>query len=263
MLKDIILCSDLEKKFSMFYELYNNFDKLDFNQDNIEIFKEPSYAKICKIVPPKYVLKRGFSTDEKRAIFLHSLLHIEYSAIDLALDSCYRFNNMPKEFYKDFLDIANDEIRHFKLIENLLKKLGYKYGDFPVHNSLFEAAMKSLTLLERMAVIPRWYEANGLDANEKMISKISHYKDNFAKETIDVLKIILKEEIPHVKKGDFWFKYECDRLHLDYKNTYFSIIDKFFKNWKKDYINVADRLKSGFSCDEIEILSKNNIECKG
>jgi uncharacterized ferritin-like protein (DUF455 family) len=227
---------------------------------NPKYFEKPSYASFCKIVPPaKVPRRRGFESNEKKAILLHAIVHIEYSAIDLALDACYRFRNMPLEFYKDWLEVAEDEIRHFKLINNLLEKTGYKYGDFPVHNSLFEAAQKTQDLLSRMAIVPRWYEANGLDANEKIINRLKKYNDPFAKEIIEALKIILKEEIPHVQKGDKWFKWACIKENLDPIKTYFEIVDNFFKNWKKKDLNVAARLKAGFSCNELKILSGKKV----
>ena len=262
-LKEIILCSDINKKFELFYQVFENLDNFSFKTSKLPIkFTNPSYAKFCKIVPPSKVLRRrGFETKKKKAILLHAIVHIEYSAIDLALDACYRFRDMPKEYYKDWMIVAEDEIRHFKMINSLLEKTGYKYGDFPVHDSLFEASQKTDDLLSRMAIIPRWYEANGLDANEKIIKKLQKIDDEFAKEVIQALKIILKEEIPHVQKGDKWFKFECKRQNLDPLKTYFEIVDNFFKDWKKKDLNVKARLKAGFSCNELKILSKEDIQC--
>jgi len=262
-LEKIITCGNIPQKFEMFYDLYQNLDKFDFKtQKKPKFFEKPSYESFCKIVPPaKVPRRRGFESNEKKAVLLHAIVHIEYSAIDLALDACYRFRNLPKEYYLDWLEVVDDEIRHFNLINTLLEKTGYKYGDFAVHNSLFEASQKTQNLLSRMAIIPRWYEANGLDANEKIINKLKKYNDTFAKEVINALAIILKEEIPHVAKGDKWFKWECKRQNLDPIQTYFNIIDNFFKDWKKKDINVKARLKAGFSCKEIKTLSKKEIEC--
>ena len=262
-LEIIITCDNIPQKFEMFNELYQNIDKFDFKSTKKpKIFEKPSYASFCKIVhPAKVPRRRGFESNEKKAALLHAIAHIEYSAIDLALDACYRFRNLPKEYYLDWLEVADDEIRHFKLINSLLEKTGFKYGDFPVHNSLFEASQKTQDLLSRMAIIPRWYEANGLDANEKIIEKLKKYNDNFAKEVINALEIILNEEIPHVQKGDKWFKWECKKKNLGPVETYFKIVDKFFKDWKKKDINVNARLKAGFTCKEINILSKEKVEC--
>ena len=262
-IENIITCDNIPQKFQMFNDLYKNLDKFDFKSTKKpKIFEKASYESFCKVVPPaKVPRRRGFDTNEKRAVTLHAIAHIEYSAIDLALDACYRFRNLPKKYYLDWLEVADDEIRHFNLINNLLKKTGYKYGDFPVHNSLFEASQKTQDLLSRMAIIPRWYEANGLDANEKIIAKLKKQNNPFANELIEVLNIILKEEIPHVKKGDKWFKWECERQQIEPIKTYFEIIDNFFKDWKKKDINTKARLKAGFSCEEINILSKKKIEC--
>ena len=262
-LEKIISCDNIPQKFKIFNDLNQNLNNLDFkSEQKAKIFQKASYENFCEVVPPSKVpRRRGFDTPEKQAVILHAIAHIEYSAIDLALDACYRFRNLEKEFYFDWMEVAEDEIRHFNLINNLLEKTGFKYGDFPVHNSLFEASVKTQDLLSRMAVIPRWYEANGLDANEKIIAKLQKQNNPFAKELIEVLNIILKEEIPHVKKGDKWFKFECKRQNLDPVKTYFQIIDNFFKDWKKKDLNTKARLKAGFSCREINILSKEKIEC--
>ncbi|GAB6045137.1 ferritin-like domain-containing protein [Caminibacter profundus] len=261
-LESIITCDNIPQKFEMFYEMYKNIDNFDFKSDEKpKIFKTPSYSKFCKVVhPAKVPRRRGFETPEKKAVLLHAIVHIEYSAIDLALDACYRFRNLPKEFYLDWLEVVDDEIRHFKMMNNLLEKTGFTYGDFPVHNSLFEASQKTVDLLSRMAIIPRWYEANGLDANKKIIKKLEKSNDPFAKEVINSLLVILEEEIPHVSKGDKWFKWECARQNLEPIQTYFKIIDNFFKDWKKKDLNVAARLKAGFTCKELKILNEK-IEC--
>ncbi|NPA12171.1 MAG: ferritin-like domain-containing protein [Epsilonproteobacteria bacterium] len=259
----IIVCDNIPQKFEMFYDLYQNIDKFEFKSDKKPlVFEKPSYASFCKIVHPSRVpRRRGFESDEKKAVLLHAIVHIEYSAIDLALDAAYRFRDMPGEYYLDWLEVAEDEIRHFNLINSLLERTGYKYGDFEVHSSLFEAALKTNDVLSRMAIIPRWYEANGLDANEKIIKRLKTYNDPFADEIIQALQVILKEEIPHVQKGDKWFKYECERKGLEPLDKYFEIVDNFFKDWKKKDLNVAARLKAGFSCDELKILSKKEVQC--
>ena len=133
-------------------------------------------------------------------VLLHAITHIEFSAIDLALDACYRFQKLPREYYKDWMEVADDEVRHFKMLINLLKKYGVEYGDYPVHQGLFEASMRALEFIPRMALIPRYMEANGLDANQALIAKLKTIPNT--EEVIEVLEVILKEEIDHVKKGD-------------------------------------------------------------
>ena len=152
------------KEFNKFYALYK-LNNLEFeNQFKPKEFQEPSYKSTCQIIAPQKVPKRSNLTSKEGQInLLHAIAHIEYSAIDLALDAAYRFHNLPKKYYDDWLEVADDEIRHFLMLEKLLAKLDAKYGDVKVHNALFEASQRTAhSLLDRMAVVPRYLEANDL-----------------------------------------------------------------------------------------------------
>jgi len=266
-IEKLLQIKNYNDKIAQSTKFINDFNqkKVNFNH-NYKNFIEikPSYESFCKVVPPQKVpRRRGFETDLKKATLIHAIVHIEYSAIDLAFDACYRFRNMPMEFYEDWIEVADDEVRHFEMLNSLLNEVGYKYGDFEVHSSLLEAAQKTPILIERMAIVPRWLEANGLDANEQIIQKLKNYKnDEIAKKLIDALEVILKEEIPHVSKGDKWFKWACQKNSVNSEKKYFEIVNKIYKNVsKKPHINVQARKKAGFSCSEIKNLARNDIEC--
>ncbi|WP_281950974.1 ferritin-like domain-containing protein [Nitrosophilus kaiyonis] len=265
-LEEIILTSNPYKKIEKFQKFYKAYieDKIEKEKSYTPlIFEIPSYSNYCKIVDPKEVPKRRrLDKKEGRSILLHAIAHIEYSAIDLALDAAYRFKNLPKNFYDDWLEVANDECRHFLMIDDLLKEIGYKYGDFPVHSGLFEAGKKSLNFIERMAVVPRYLEANGLDANPKIIEKLKNFDDDFAKRMVDALEIILNEEIDHVKKGDYWFKFACEKENIkNISEKYFEIVEKIYPGTihSKGFLNIKARKIAGFSCNEMNLLSKKII----
>jgi uncharacterized ferritin-like protein (DUF455 family) len=188
-------------------------------------------------------------------------MHIEYSAIDMALDAVYRFRNLPWEYYRDWLEVAKEEIEHFKLLDQVLQSLGYRYGDFPVHNSLFEALQKTQTLLERMAIVPRYLEANGLDATPMFLKKLGNLPQTDTLISLQkALEIILAEEVDHVRKGDKWFKYACDHEGVD-EMVYFNIVDRYYPQGYKRIkdINVEDRLRAGFVCKEINVLANKEV----
>ncbi len=255
---------DKIENFDIFYKNYIENRVVFDHKYPIKDFDKPSYEAFCKIVPPQKVPKRSnFATKEGKAKLLHAIAHIEFSAIDLALDAVYRFRDLPKKFYDDWIEVAKDEVYHFELINNILKELGYRYGDFEVHNSLFEASYKTReSLLERMAIVPRYLEANGLDATPKILKKIEIYKDDPVIDKISkALKIILKEEISHVQKGDFWFKWACKKENKD-TSIYFNIVKHFYPNeFKKSRdLNLKDRKNAGFSCDELKKFD-SKIEC--
>jgi len=259
--EDVIMQKTINNKIQLFNKLQNDFNNNILNFDkifNITIFKEPSYNKICKIVNPKNIKnKKNLHEKEGMASLLHSVAHIEYSAIDLALDACYRFQDLPLQYYKDWMSVASDEIRHFKLICELMNEYDISYGDLPVHQGLFDACMKSLELIPRMALIPRYMEANGLDANAFIISKLKKLKN--VQKVIELFELILKEEIDHVKKGDIWYKFACSN-QKNLTCNYFDIVNKIHKNSFKynKNINIKARLEAGFSQDEINHILNNN-----
>ena len=221
------------------------------------VFETPSYASKCHIVNPRELpARKDFDNIEGLATLIHAITHIEYSAIDLALDAVYRFPEMPLEYKIDWLAVAEDEIRHYKMLDELLVLLGYKYGDFPVHCGLFDAAEHtSEAVLDRMAIIPRYYEASGLDVNPQIIKKLDNKRKNpLVKKLIDALNIIYDEEIDHVHKGDKWFKYLCRKEGLD-ESVYFEILERYeLLSKHRPHINVDARKEAGFTCDEIKKL---------
>ena len=249
------------EKFKDFYKCYHDREIKIYHDSPIKVFTSPSFSSVCHVVDAKSMPKKtALSTHKGKAILIHAIAHIEYSAIDLALDHAYRFRHMPQKFYDDWLEVADDEIRHFLLCESLLKKHGYHYGSFDVHAFLFDVSQKSLDLVTRMAVVPRHLEASGLDANPQMIKKLSKHHDSFAKEAISTLETILKEEVSHVQKGDYWYKWACEKEGINPEN-YFDIVEKILPaaKQKKPFINIKARQEAGFSCAELQIIS--DLEC--
>ncbi len=226
-------------------------------------FEKPSYADICTIVDPRDLpARKDFDSNEGLATLVHAIAHIEYSAIDLALDAVYRFPEMSLEYKRDWLKVASDEIRHFKMLKGLLDDLGYAYGDFPVHCGLFDAAEHTAhSILDRMAIIPRYYEASGLDVNPQIIKKLENKrKKPMVAKLIETLDIIYDEEIIHVYIGDKWFKYLCQAEDLD-ESVYFEILDRYKLMAKhRPHINVEARKEAGFSCTEIKKLGAKACE---
>ncbi len=264
-LESIIMTASPREKRERFDRFYDAWKAGRVKREEVfepKSFESPSYAAFCQVVSPQAVPKRKSpSTKEGQVLLLHAIAHIEYSAIDLALDHAYRFPGLPKAYYDDWLEVADDEFRHFGMIERLLKSRGAAYGDFPVHDALFEAAQRTPTLLERMAVVPRYFEANGLDATPQILEKLRHFKsDPVIGEMIALLNVILEEEVDHVRKGDRWFAWACEREKAD-RSVYFEIIDRFYPGSypRQKFLNVEARLRAGFSCGELNRMGKEKV----
>ncbi|MEY3077722.1 MAG: hypothetical protein RI892_780, partial [Pseudomonadota bacterium] len=116
---------------------------------------------------------KPLTTPEGRAVLLHAIAHIELNAIDLALDVVWRFQDMPEDFYKDWVQIAKEEAKHFLLLQKHLVSMGFDYGDFPAHHSLWEMAERTRgDILARIGLVPRTMEARGLDASPGVRNKL-------------------------------------------------------------------------------------------
>ncbi len=251
--------TDPEQKGRLVAQLYTNLEenRLSFDHDvPVDLPEKPSYAPLVEIVRPRNVPQRKrFDDVEGQRVLLHAIAHIEYSAIDLALDSAYRFRRMPADYYLDWIEVAHDEVRHFNMLNDLMARVGVRYGDYPVHTALFEAGKKSAgDVLERMAVVPRYLEAGGLDANPRIIAKLRRYPPTETISAIvDALTVILEEEVDHVAKGDRWFKYICKQRGIE-TDIYFDIVEKYYPGLfeKNLQLNVQARRAAGFACSELK-----------
>ncbi len=245
-------------RFGTFYDAYRRGGVTREPSCTVRVFGEPSYRGFCTITDPREVPRRtGLGTSRGQTLLLHAIAHIEYSAIDLALDAVYRFRDMGEEFERDWLEVADDEVRHFGMIETLLRELGSFYGEYPVHDALFEASMRTLDVLERMAVVPRYLEANGLDATPQILRKLEPYRDDAMIGKITAaLHVILEEEIDHVRKGDRWFETACMREKKE-PSVYFEIIERHYPQSfpRKIEVNCEARKLAGFGKGELEKIS--------
>lgn len=206
-----------------------------------------------ELVPPQQVPRRRADTVPGRAALVHALAHIEFNAIDLALDAAHRFAGMPPAYYADWLRVADEEATHFELLATHLATLGHAYGDFPAHNGLWEMALKTAhDPLVRMALVPRVLEARGLDATPAIVEKFKSVKDERA---VEILAVVERDEIGHVAIGSRWFGWLCATRGLDPESTFRKLLSDYDAPLLKPPFNLAARRKAGFSDPELEWLS--------
>jgi uncharacterized ferritin-like protein (DUF455 family) len=210
-----------------------------------------------ELVHPLSVKKRSMRSQEGRAALIHALCHIEFNAINLALDAIWRFAEMPKQYYVDWLKVAAEEAYHFTLLNNHLNKLGYAYGDFSGHNALWEMVERTKEdVLARMALVPRTLEARGLDATPAIRNKIAQAGDPQA---ADILDIILRDEIGHVSIGNHWFNYLCQQRNVDPITTFTDLCQQYKAPVLRPPFNMEARRKAGFSELELAYLNGETV----
>ncbi|HSM97882.1 MAG TPA: ferritin-like domain-containing protein [Gallionella sp.] len=214
----------------------------------------PGHPVKPELVAPRLVKHRSMITPEGRAILIHALAHIEFNAINLALDAIWRYAGMPREYYADWLQVADEEALHFSLLSGHLQVQGYAYGDFPAHSSLWEMAAKTQhDILARIALVPRTMEARGLDATPQVRAKLAQAKDMAAAEILD---IILRDEIGHVAIGNRWYNWLCAQRGLEPVATYARLAAEHQAPVMRGPFNLEARRAAGFSEAELDALNK-------
>lgn len=222
---------------------------------------QPGRPARPRLVPPRELPRRGLGSTGGRAAFIHAIAHIEFNAIDLAWDAVYRFRDMPPAFYADFVAVADDEARHFGLLQARLQSLGHGYGDFDAHNGLWEMAHRTAeSCLARMALVPRVLEARGLDVTPGMIGKLRQLGDL---ETVAVLELILAEEVAHVLAGSRWFRFCCDREGVEPVPTFRSLLRAHAGPALRGPYNAEARARAGFDIIEMAMIAELEHEQAG
>jgi uncharacterized ferritin-like protein (DUF455 family) len=216
---------------------------------DVEMPDRPAWPERPELLPPNQMPKRGRGGSERARIALwHSLAHIEFVAIDLALDMAGRFGGeMGTEFVSDFLAVAADEAMHFALLERKLRALGSHYGALPAHGGLWQAAHETRgSVAARLAIVPMVLEARGLDVTPATLERVRVAGDeNGAR----ILERILDDEIRHVGFGTKHFVAYCSRTGEQPESLWKTLVSRHFRGGIKPPFNDSARLAAGLSRD--------------
>jgi len=205
------------------------------------------------LVDPAQVPRRSPFTVAGRAALLHAIAHIEFNAINLALDALWRYPGLPEAYYRDWLQVAAEEALHYTLLAEHLATLGHAYGDFDAHDGLWTMAEQTRDdLAARMALVPRTLEARGLDATPAIQRKLARAGDARA---VEILALILRDEVGHVAIGNRWYRWACARAGLDPLAHYALLAARHGAPRPKPPFNLEARRAAGFDDDEIAALS--------
>jgi uncharacterized ferritin-like protein (DUF455 family) len=209
----------------------------------------PAWPAELQLLPPGQMPKRRKGGSERGRIALwHSLAHIEFVAIDLALDMAGRFGQRQgREFVTDFLGVAADEAMHFALIQRKLRTLGTHYGALPAHDGLWESAAKTHhDVAARLAVVPMVLEARGLDVTPGMRDRVREQGDESGART---LQRILDDEIRHVAVGARHFSTEAARRGESEEKFWQGLVRRYVHGALKPPFNDSARLAAGLPRD--------------
>lgn len=254
---------DLDEKVHLAGEL-NAYDAIDsIAGDGLEEILQP--ARQLPGQPEKPVLmahldvpQRSIFTPQGLAGLVHSLCHIEFNAINLALDAVWRYSGMPAQYYADWIKVAAEEAHHFSLLREQLQSMGHDYGDFPAHTGLWDMVERTQgDIVARMALVPRTLEARGLDATPPMQAKLRKVGTSDASRVIGILDVILRDEVGHVAVGNHWYRWLCKSNGLDPISHFRKLCKQHSAPRIRAPINEEARRLAGFTDAEISELLLN------
>ena len=256
---EILAITDPKTKVDRVKQLFSDYHQQSVALDvsstlNSEDLALPGRPQKPDLVPPLTVPKRRMDTVDGRLSLLHSLAHIEFNAMNLALDAIWRFSDMPAQYYEDWLKVTKEEAYHFSLIEAHLQSVGVAYGDFPAHNSLWEMVERtSDAVIARMALVPRTMEARGLDAVPAIRDRFKQIKDA---KVVEILEVILRDEVGHVLIGNQWFNFLCTKEGLSPIKVYKELARAYRAPVLRGPFNLEARRQAGFTAEELSLLGK-------
>jgi len=207
----------------------------------------PARPEHPELLAPNRMPKRGRGESDRARIALwHAVAHIEFVAIDLALDMAGRFGGeMGAGFVGDWLGVAADEAMHFALIDRHLHTMGSHYGALPAHDGLWEAAAEtSHDVAARLAVVPMVLEARGLDVTPAMMARVAQSGDHAGTR---ILKRILDDEIRHVAFGASHFARVCENRSVAMATHWKMLVNRHFGGSLKPPFNDSARAAAGLS----------------
>ncbi|HEY1124579.1 MAG TPA: ferritin-like domain-containing protein [Sphingobium sp.] len=215
----------------------------------------PARPNRPELLPPNRMPKRGKGGSERaRIALIHALAHIEFVAIDLAIDLVARFgSDYPRSFADDWLRVGADEAMHFALLDRRLKELGSCYGALPAHDGLWEAAAETAhDGAARLAIVPLVLEARALDITPQTIARFTAFGDE---KTARSLTRIMSDEVFHVRAGTKWFIWTMNRVGANPQESYQILVNRHFRGRLKPPFNDSARSQAGLTRDFYEPLA--------
>jgi len=216
---------------------------------------QPAWPAAPELLAPTQMPRRGKGGSQRgRIALLHALAHIEFVAIDLAVDLIGRFGGeFPRPFVDDWIGVAADEAMHFALLDRRLRALGSHYGALPAHAGLWEAALMTADdALARLAIVPMVLEARGLDVTPATIERFRAVGDEVSAK---ILSRIYKDEIRHVTAGTAWFGWLCDEQGFNAVETWQSLVKSRFRGSLKPPFNDSARHDAGLTQEFYAVIA--------
>lgn len=251
-----LACNDIDRKLDLVAQTSHavHCGELQVTTDFTPAAAEtPGRPARPELVSPRALERRSLATRAGHAALIHAMAHIEFNAINLALDAVCRFPGLPAAFYTDWLGVGVEEARHFSMLREHLRDLGSDYGEFSAHDGLWQMALKTAhDPVARMALVPRVLEARGLDASPGIIRRL---RANGDRSGAAIVEVILRDEVGHVAIGTRWFNHLCEERGLDPEATFGRLLREYDAPRPVLPLNVEARRQAHFTPGELDLMA--------
>lgn len=140
---------------------------------------------------------------EKKIEFLHRQLNEELNVLENAATSLARFPDVEWGLRMSLARQASDEARHVLVYRRLLARRGVRLGQYPVMNFQYRILERIGTLIGRLAVQNRTFEADGLDAATHGV-KVARQEGDA--DLVAALDAQSADEVFHIRFANQWIK---------------------------------------------------------
>lgn len=204
-------------------------------------------------------------TPEYTREFLHRQMNEEANVMEQAAQSLVDFPNEDWEIRMWLARQVSDEARHTELYKRVMKARGVEMGDHPVLNFQYRLLSKIDSLIGRLAVENRTFEADGLDAATFGESEARARGDH---DLAQLMEFQQADEILHVGFANQWIGREVKKdprkileMARAITRAENAFTDVFSGGMEVRYpVAQQERLAAGFAPAEIEHARQLSIQ---
>lgn len=200
--------------------------------------------------------------------FLHRQMNEEANVMEQAAQSIVDFPDAGWEIRMWLARQCADEARHVQLYLRVMRERGIAIGEYPVINFQYRVLTRIDSLVGRLAVENRTFEADGLDAATFGVGEAQARGEE---DMVSLLDTQQADEIVHVGFANAWIRRETERdprtllrmaAALSHATKAFAVV---FDGGGAGRYPVADaeRREAGFNPNEIKAAAKLSDDRRG
>jgi uncharacterized ferritin-like protein (DUF455 family) len=134
---------------------------------------------------------------------LHTFLHHELQAAELFAWAVLAFPATPREFRAGLLRLCREELGHLALYRAHLGTLGFRVGDFPVRDWIWERVARVESALAFAALLGLGFEGANLEHSARFAVWFRAAGDEAGAR---ILERVERDEVEHVAFARRWFE---------------------------------------------------------